>query len=176
VRLVIRTNGDAQTTFEHLKSIVRIVDPDTPVDQMRTLVSLVNASVEQPRFAASLLSTFAIAGLLLGAIGIYGTVAEHVTQRRREIGIRIALGAQRGDVIRRVVRGTLTVVACGALAGAAAAVACSRVFATLLFGVTPTDVTTLVVSVGALTATAFAAAYPPARRASSVDPLASLRE
>jgi predicted permease len=176
MRLVTRTNGDAQTTFEQLKSIVRTVDPDTPVDQMRTLLSLVNASVEQPRFAASLLSTFAIAGLLLGAIGIYGTVAEHVTERRREIGIRIALGAQRGDVIRGVVRGTLTVVACGALAGVAAAVASSRVFATLLFGVTPTDVTTLVVAVGALTATAVAAAYPPARRASSVDPLASLRE
>lgn len=176
MRFVARTNADASAAFEHLRSIVRAVDRDTPVDEMRTVGSLMAASVEQPRFAASLLSAFAVVGLLLGAIGIYGTIAEHVTQRRREIGIRIALGAQRYDVIRSVVAATLTIVACGAVAGVAAALALSRAFATLLFGVTANDASTFAVAIAVLIATALAAAYPPARRAASIDPLAALRE
>ena len=176
MRFVARTNADASAAFEHLRSIVRAVDRDTPVDEMRTVGSLMAASVEQPRFAASLLSAFAVVGLLLGAIGIYGTIAEHVTQRRREIGIRIALGAQRSDVIRGVVAATLTIVACGAVAGVAAALALSRAFATLLFGVTANDASTFAVAIAVLIATALAAAYPPARRAASIDPLAALRE
>ena len=176
MRLIVRTAADPGATFEHVRSTVRSLDGDTPVDQMGPLADLVAASVEQPRFAASLLSGFAFAGLLLGAIGIYGTISDHVTERRREIGVRMALGAQRRDVIRTVVGGTFLMVACGAGIGVAIAALVSRVFATLLFGISPGDVTTFVTAGIVLALTALAAAYGPARRAAAVDPLSALRD
>ena len=176
MRLVVRAGADANATFEHLRSVVRSVDRDTPVDQMRTLDALVAASVEQPRFAATLLSGFAIAGLLLGAIGIFGTISDHVTQRRREIGVRMALGARRPDVVRTVLGGTFLVVSAGAAVGIALAAGVTHLFGALLFGVEPTDAVTFVTSLAVLMLTAIAAAYAPARRAASIDPISALRE
>ena len=176
MRLLARTSADASATFAHIRSIVRSADRDTPVDQMRTLDTLVAASVEQPRFAATLLGGFAIAGLLLGAIGIFGTISDHVTERRREIGLRMALGARRPDVIRTVVGGTSLVVAAGAAIGVALALVVTRLFGALLFGIQPTDAATFASSLAVLTVTAIAAAYVPARRAASIDPLTALRE
>ena len=176
MRLVVRSGADASATFEHLRSVVRSVDRDTPVDQMRTLDAMVAASVEQPRFAATLLSGFAIAGLLLGAIGIFGTISDHVAQRRREIAVRMALGARRPDVVRTVVGGTFLVVAVGAVVGVALAAGVTRLFGALLFGIEPTDAATFTTSLGILMVTAIAAAYVPARRAASIDPISALRE
>ena len=176
MRLVVRAGADASATFEHVRSVVRSVDRETPVDQMRTLDALVAASVEQPRFAATLLSGFAIAGLLLGAIGIFGTISDHVTQRRREIGVRMALGARRPDVVRTVVGGTFLVVMAGAAVGVSLAAGVTHLFGALLFGVEPTDAVTFVTSLVVLMLTAIAAAYVPARRAASIDPISALRE
>ncbi len=175
MRIVVRTSGDPWSALEHIRSIVAGIDRDTPVDRPRTMADLVAGAVEGPRFAASLVAAFAVAGLLLGAIGIYGTVADHVAQRRREIGVRLALGAQRSDVFRAVLGGTMAVVAIGALAGLAGAAIITRLFDTMLFEIAPTDPLTFAAAVGILAATAVLAGYLPARRASRVDPLDALR-
>nr|MDQ3421580.1 FtsX-like permease family protein [Acidobacteriota bacterium] len=128
-----------------------------------------------PRFAALLVTAFAVAGLLLGGIGIYGTVSDHVAQRRREIGVRVALGAQRSHVFRAMLGGTMAVVAAGTVAGLGGAAVITRLFATMLFDIAPTDPATFALAVGILAATAVLAGYLPARRASRVDPLSALR-
>jgi predicted permease len=175
MRIIVRVSGDSAVAVAHLRSIVRSIDPDTPVDQIRPLGDFLAASVQQPRFAATLLSVLAIAGLVLGAIGIFATIADHVARRRREIGIRVALGARPTDVIRTVAGGTLLVVACGAAIGVAAALAVSRLFEAMLFGVTATDTVSFALSALVLALTAAAAAYLPARRAASIEPLVALR-
>ena len=175
MRLVVRTSGEEAATVAHVRSIVRDIDRDTPVDQARTMADLVASSVEQPRLAAALVAAFALAGLLLGAIGVYGTVADHVAERRREIGVRMALGAQRRDIFRAVLGGTLTVVVLGAVVGVIAAAAVTRLFAAMLFGITATDPLTFAAAMAILVLTAITAGYVPARRASRVDPLAALR-
>jgi putative ABC transport system permease protein len=155
--------------------VVRSLDRDTPVDQPRSMEELIGGSVEGPRLAATLIGGFALAGLLLGAIGIYGTLSDVVTQRRREIGVRMALGAGRGDIYRAVLGGTLTVVATGAVAGIIGAAAAVRLFDAMLFGVAPADPVTFAVAVILLGITAAVAAFVPARRASTLDPLAILK-
>ena len=175
MRVVVRTSGDPAIALEQIRSIVAGIDRDTPVDRPNTMADLVAGAVEGPRLAATLVAAFALAGLLLGAIGIYGTVADHVAQRRREIGVRMALGAQRSDVFRAVLGGTMVVVACGTLAGLAGAAIITRLFDSMLFEIAPTDPLTFAGAVGILGATAVLAGYLPARRASRVDPLDALR-
>jgi putative ABC transport system permease protein len=175
MRIVVRTIGDPPAAQEHIRSIVRSINRDTPVDRPGTMADLVATAVEGPRFAALLVTAFAVAGLVLGAIGIYGTVSDHVAQRRREIGVRLALGAQKSDVLKAMLGGTMTVVAAGTIAGLAGAAVISRLFATMLFEIAPTDPTTFALAVGILGVTAALAAYLPARRASRVDPLSALR-
>ena len=175
MRVVIRTTAGPSAAQEHIRSIVRGIDRDTPVDRPRAMADLVATAVEGPRFAALLVAAFAVAGLLLGAIGIYGTVSDHVAQRRREIGVRIALGAQKADVFRAMLGGTMTVVAAGTVAGLAGAAVITRLFASMLFEIAPTDPVTFALAVGILAATAVLAGYLPARRASRVDPLSALR-
>jgi predicted permease len=175
MRVVVRTTGDPSGAQEHIRSIVRGIDRDTPVDRPRTMADLVATAVEGPRFAALLVTAFAVAGLLLGGIGIYGTVSDHVAQRRREIGVRVALGAQRSHVFRAMLGGTMAVVAAGTVAGLGGAAVITRLFATMLFDIAPTDPATFALAVGILAATAVLAGYLPARRASRVDPLSALR-
>ena len=175
MRIVVRTTGEPSAAQEHIKSIVRGIDRDTPVDRPRTMADLVAGAVQGPRFAASLVGAFAVAGLLLGAIGIYGTVADRAAQRRREIGVRIALGAQQSDVFRAMLGGTMAVVAAGAVVGLAGAAIITRLFSSMLFEIAPTDPGTFAVAVTVLGATAALAGYLPARRASRVDPLSALR-
>ena len=176
MRLVLRTANEPAATFAHVRSVVRTLDSDTPVDQMRPIEDWIAASVAQPRLAATLLSGFAAAGLLLAAIGIYGTISDHVTRRRREIGVRMALGARAPDVVRTVVAGTFVVLAAGAAAGVAVAFAVTRAFASLLYGVTATDTATFIASVGLLLLTALVAAFAPARRAVRIEPIRAFRE
>jgi putative ABC transport system permease protein len=136
----------------------------------------VRASAAQPRLNAILLGVFAGVALLVAAIGIYGVMAYSVTQRTREIGLRMALGAQRGGVVRLIVREGMTVGLGGVLLGLLGAFALSRVLASLVFGVQVRDPATFV-SVGLLlTLVALAACLLPARKASSVDPILALRE
>jgi putative ABC transport system permease protein len=135
----------------------------------------VAASVAAPRFRTVLLGLFAIAAMLIATCGLYGLMAYAVTQRRREIGVRMALGATRRDVLRLVLTRALRIVAAGVIVGLAGAVIVTRVLQSFLFGVTPTDpiaftiVTLLLLAVGLL------AAWLPARRATRIDPSAALR-
>jgi ABC-type antimicrobial peptide transport system permease subunit len=136
---------------------------------------MVSESVVRPRFHAWILGSFGALALLLASVGVYGVIAYAVTQRRAEIGIRIALGAPRGSVIANVLRGGMVPVLVGLATGLAAAVAGSRMLAGLLYGIAPTDALTYVIVTIVLLATALAAGWLPARRAARVDPLIAMR-
>jgi putative ABC transport system permease protein len=127
-------------------------------------------------FSMSLLSTFAALALVLAVIGVYGVMAASVSQRRHEIGVRMALGARPGDILKLVMWQGAGIMLVGLLAGLAAALALTRVIASLLYGVSATDVTTFVVAILALTAVAALAIFIPARRAARLDPVVALRD
>jgi putative ABC transport system permease protein len=148
--------------------------PDVPAD-FRTMEERAAATVGDRRFTTLVLSIFAAAALFLAAVGIYGVISYQVVQRTREIGIRMALGATPGAVRSMVIRGSMMVVACGLLAGAAGALALSRTIQSLRFGVAPTDPGTFVLVIASLAGVALAASAIPALRATRVDPTVALR-
>jgi predicted permease len=160
---------------EGIRAEIRRVAPDLPIQSTVTMDEALAASVAQPRFRTVLLGLFATAAMLIATCGLYGLMAYAVTQRRREIGVRMALGATRRDVLRLVLTRALGVVVAGLVAGLAGAAGVTRVLQTFLFGVTPTDplvftaVTLLLLAVGLM------AAWLPARRATRIDPWATLR-
>jgi putative ABC transport system permease protein len=151
------------------------VDRKLSISEVQTMDQIVDAGMARPRFSMFLLATFGATALLLAAIGIYGVVAYSVTQRTREIGIRIALGADRRDVLRMVARGALTLATAGVVFGVAGGMALTRLMATLLHGVSPTDIRTFGMVAGLLIAVTLLAAFVPARRAAKVDPIVTLR-
>lgn len=171
---VARTSTPA-SVLEGIRAEIRRAAPDLPIAGTLTMDEAVAASVAAPRFRTVLLGLFATAAMLIATCGLYGLMAYAVTQRRREIGVRMALGATRHDVQRLVLARALRIVAAGLIAGLAGAVVITRVLRTFLFGVTPTDplvfasVTLLLLTVGLM------AAWLPARRASRIDPLSALR-
>ena len=146
-----------------------------PVSTVRTEEEWVSGSAAQPRLNAVLLGVFAAVALIVAAIGVYGVLAYSVTQRTREIGLRMALGAQRSGVLRLVVREGMIVGAIGIAFGAVGALALGQVLANLVFGVPVRDPMTFAVVAGILTIVALAACVLPARKASRVDPLVALR-
>jgi putative ABC transport system permease protein len=158
-----------------VKDQVYAVDKDQPMYKIRTMDQVVADSQMSPRFTLILLGIFAVIALALAAVGIYGVVSYAVTQRTREIGIRIALGAARGDVLRLVLgQGTALAVA-GVIVGLGAALALTRLMSSLLFGVSATDPAIFAGAALFLAAIALLATYLPARRAMQVDPMVSLR-
>lgn len=175
--LVVRTNTSSPAA---LTSAVRAelarADASIPLTRVRVFDEYVTRSLARPRFNATLLSIFAGVALLLTAIGIYGVMAYSVAQRRQEIGIRMALGAQRGHVLRLVVGGGMKLALVGVAIGLAAAFGLTRLLETLLYGVKPFDAATLGTVVFLLGAIAFLACWVPARRASGLNPLVALRE
>ena len=154
---------------------VAALDPNLPVSEIATLDAVVARSISQQRFYLTLLTIFAGVALALAAIGIFGVLSYAVAQRRREIGIRMALGAQERAVIRLIVRQALTLVVSGVVLGTIAALLLSETMAKMLFSVTPTDPATFATVAGVLIAVALFAAYLPARRATRVDPIVALR-
>ncbi len=150
-------------------------DPDVYVSTLDPMQKLIGKGLAQPRFNMILLGLFAAVAMLLAAVGIYGVIAYSVAQRTREIGIRMALGAQRTDMLRMVLRQSLSVVVVGLVIGLAAAFAATRLLASLLYGVGANDLFTYASVVFLLGATAFLASYIPARRAMKVDPMEALR-
>src|SRR5690606_10323571 len=172
--LLVRTQGNAQVGPAILAAI-RDVDPRLPLPTMLPLRDAIGASIAQERFNMVLLGAFAGLALVLTAIGIYGVVAYNVRQRTAEIGIRVALGADRARVLWMVLRQGLSPVALGLAVGLCATLALGRVIQSLLFRVTPTDPTTLLVVVGVIVTVAAAANLLPARMAVSVDPAAALK-
>jgi putative ABC transport system permease protein len=154
---------------------VYALDGSLPVSNVSTLDAVVARSISQQRFYMLLLTIFAGVALVLAAVGIFGVLSYAVSQRTREIGIRMALGAHGRSVIALVVRQAMILVACGVAAGLACGLLLSQTMARMLFGVTPTDPATYATVAGVLGVVALVASYVPARRATRVDPIVALR-
>ena len=173
--VVIRTSGPPNAVEDQIRGAMRAVDPDLPLDRLRQLRDIVSVSVARPRFYMSLIASFAIIALVLAAVGIYGVISYTVSQRSRELGIRIALGASGANVMAHVLRPGLALAASGVGIGIVASLALTRLIASLLFGVTPVDPVTFGAVAAVLLGVAVAACAVPARRASRVDPLVAMR-
>jgi putative ABC transport system permease protein len=163
------------SVVEGIRADIRRAAPDLPIESTVTMDEAVAASVAQPRFRTLLLALFAVSATLIATCGIYGLMAYAVTRRRREIGVRMALGAQRRDVLRLVLTRALRIVVAGLIVGLAGAAAVTRVLQTFLFGVTPTDPIAFTIVTLLLMAVGLMAAWLPARRAANVDPMEALR-
>ena len=173
--LLVRTAGDPLALAAPVRGIIRERDPALAVFAVEPLDRTLSRSVAERRFAMLLVGLFAALALALGAIGVHGVLSYDVARRMREIGIRMALGAERASVLRLIVGQALVLVAIGVLAGGAGAFVLTRTLSTLLFGVTPHDPATFAAAAGVLTIVALAAAAVPAWRAARVDPATALR-
>jgi putative ABC transport system permease protein len=173
--LLVRTRRDGDVVTGAIREAIARLDPAVPIFEVRTMESVLAEQLAQPRFSSMLLGAFAGIALTLAAVGIYGLVAYTVSRRTREIGLRMALGAARTDVLRMVVRQGMTLVAVGLAVGLALALALSRVLGSLLYEVSAWDPATFAAVAVVLLAIALVASWIPARRATRVDPLAALR-
>jgi putative ABC transport system permease protein len=173
--LVVRVQGDPAAAAPAIVGAIRSVDPEQPVYDARTLEAVVDRSVASRWLQTAILATFAGIALLLASIGVYGVMAYAVGQRSREFGIRLALGARRGEIVSLVLRRGLVLFAIGATAGLAAAALTGRALASLLYKVTSFDALSFVVATLVLLVVSIAACGLPARRAARVDPALALR-
>jgi predicted permease len=173
--LVLRAATDPMASAAAAIKTVHGLDPELPVTRVRTLEQIVSRSIATPRFYAQLLAFFAASALLLAALGVFGVLSYAVSRRSREIGVRVALGARPGDVLRMVLGQALRLAALGLLLGAVAAAALSRALVSLLFELSPTDPATFAAVALVLAGAALLAATLPARRAARLDPLQALR-
>jgi len=174
ISVVVRTGGDPGRLAPTLRALVRELEPAAALD-VATLESRVAASVSQQRFAATVLTAFALLALTLAAIGLYGVLSYNVSQRRRELGVRAALGASRRDLVSLVVRQGLSVTGLGLALGITGAAVLARLLEKLLFGVSPLDAVAFAAAPAALLAVALVACLVPARRAAAVAPTEALR-
>ena len=172
--LIIRSAMNPQAMAHWVRSEIADVDRTLPVT-IETMKQRVGTFAERPRFDATLLGLFALIGILLAAVGIYGVISFLVTQRTQEIGVRMALGATRGDILRLFAGRGLKLIAVGVALGLVAGLAVTRVVASLLYGVSTDDPSTFAAVVMGLAGVAFLATYIPARRATKVDPMVALR-
>lgn len=173
--LIVRSSSDPMRLAPALQKIVAEVDPDQAVFDIQTMEDGLSESLAGRRFLMRLFGVFGGLAVVLAAVGIYGIVSYLVTERTHEFGVRIALGAQRNDVVKLVVRGVLKTTAVGVLIGVAGSLALTRLIAQFLYGVKATDPLTYSLVSLLLIAVAVAASYVPARRATRVDPVVALR-
>jgi predicted permease len=171
----VRTMADPATIAPVLRRVVQGVDTDLPVVNLRTQREQINATMQMERAFAALTAGFGVLALALACVGIYGIMAYSVAQRTNEIGIRLALGAQPGQVRSMILRESTWLTAVGIVAGVAAALGLTRLVKSMLFGVTANDPVTLAAGVALLLAIALAATWIPARRAAGVQPMEALR-
>jgi putative ABC transport system permease protein len=171
----VRTEGDPASLISGVRAVIRDLDPELPLDAVGTVDALLSTSLSQRRFAMLLMAVFAGLALVLAMIGIYGVISYSVTQATQEIGIRMALGARRGDVLRIVFSYAGVLMAAGLALGVVAALATARLLASQLFEVKPTDPATYAAVASVLLATGLLACTIPALRAMRVDPLVALR-
>jgi putative ABC transport system permease protein len=175
LRVAVRGLGDAGALAAEIRAATWALDRQLALGSIRTMDQVINRSTEGRRFVLSLVGSFAALALLLAAIGIYAVLAYSVTRRTHELGVRMALGARRGDVFRLVLGQGLRVTAVGIVFGIAGALGLTRFLQSLLYEVRPTDPPTFVAVLLLLVGVSVGASYLPARRAMSVDPLVALR-
>lgn len=175
VHLFIRTSTDPLLMTTEMQKIIWSVDKNQPVSHIQTMTQVISMSVAEPRFRTWVLGAFAAVGLTLTLVGIYGVVSYMAGQRTREIGIRVALGAQRGSVLRLVLGQGVSLAVAGAIAGVIGSLALTRLLKSQLFDIKPTDPATLIGAAVLMLLVALVACYFPARRATRTDPLIALR-
>jgi putative ABC transport system permease protein len=173
--VVARTSSDPRALLPAIRRIVREVDPEQPIYNVRTMDELISGSVADRRFQMLLLAGFAATALLLAIIGVYGVMSYTVGQRTREIGVRMALGAEPRDLSRDIVKESLILALIATAAGVPLALAFSRLLSASLFGVGSIDPWTYAATITILVSTTVLAAFVPAKRAASVDPTVALR-
>ena len=173
--LAIRTSGDPMALAAQVREALAQIDPEQPAFQVRTMESWLGETIARPRFTLFTLAVFAAVAMLLAAVGIYGVLACTVNQRHHEIGIRMALGAERSDILRLVLRSGMTMTAAGLVLGLAVALGLTRLMSGLLFNTSSVDVPTYAGVCALLGLVAFTACWIPARRATRVDPMVALR-
>lgn len=174
--IVAKSRGEPAALIEPIRAILRDLDPDVPMFAVRSMPQIQDIAVAQPRLYLVLILSFALTAMLLSAIGLYGVLAYAVGQRTREIGIRLALGAKRGEVLRMVMSQAGRLVVAGVALGLVAAMLASRLLRAQLFEVAPTDTVTYVVVATGLLMVSLLASWIPARRASRIDPMTALRQ
>ncbi len=172
--LVVSRPGTSVTTTE-IRQAMDSVDPNLPIISIRTLSEQVTGVFGQPRLIAQLTSFFGVLSLVLACIGLYGLTAYNVGRRTNEIGVRMALGASRGDVVRLVLRGAFRLILFGLILGIPLSLATGRVLSSQLYGFSPYDPVVIAIAVGLLGLFGFIATLVPARRAMKVDPMVALR-
>jgi predicted permease len=175
ITMAVRTSTDPLGLVEAVRNEVKALDKDLPLAEVKTLATVAATAVAGQRFTLWLVGLFALTAVLLACIGIYSVLSYLVAQRTREIGVRMALGAQLGDVVKLVIRQGMTLVLVGVTLGAAAAAALTRLMKGLLFEVEATDPLTFALVAAMLAVVALIACYLPARRATKVDPMIALR-
>lgn len=175
LRFVVRTAGEPLGLSARVKDIMRDLDASLPVTGLRSIEQIVSRSVAQERFNMQLIAVFAGLGLTLAAVGVYGVMSYAVLQRTNEMGVRLALGAQTGDIFRLVLKQGAALALVGVAAGLAGALALTRMIRSMLYGVSATDPLTFIMISASLMVVALVACYIPARRAAKVDPLVALR-
>jgi putative ABC transport system permease protein len=173
--LVLRTSSDPMSAVPAVRHAIESVDPELPLFDVASMEQLLNRSVSEPRLNTVLLAAFAALALILATVGIYGVMSYTVSQRTREIGVRMALGAGRAEVLRGVLAQGAGRAFAGIAIGLAGSLILTRFLSTLLFGVRATDPVTYIGVAALLSVVAFLASYTPARRATRVDPMAALR-
>ena len=173
--LIARTSGDPLAQVNAVRAAITGIDPEVPLHEVQTMEGLIGESVAEPRFRALLLAAFGVLALVLASAGIYGVLSYTVNQRRRETGVRLALGATASDVIRLVVRDGMRLAFVGVAIGIALSVATTRLLRSILFEVSPLDPLTFASMAVFLTAVGFLACAIPARRASRTDPMTAIR-
>ena len=175
VTLLVRSDNDPRPLIPAVREAVWSIDSDLAVFRITTMEDTLANAVAQERFASVLLAIFAAIAVFIASLGVYGVLSYLVAQRTHEVGVRMALGASRADVVGMVVRQGAAMAAAGLALGVAGALAVSRLLEGLLFGVTPTDPVAYVVVVATLGIAALAACVLPAQRAARIDPIVSLR-
>jgi ABC-type antimicrobial peptide transport system permease subunit len=171
----VRVAGDPLAIAAPIREALGEINPAVPLLEIRTQQAQIDASVRQERVFAYVASGFALLALLLACLGIYGTLAHSVARRTREIGLRMALGADRQEVVHMVLRESLVPVVVGLAFGLGVVVATTRFIQSMLFGLTPHDAPTILFAALGLIVSALLAAWLPSRRASGIDPMAALR-